>query len=350
MNTRHQSRTSAAQAALFVDYENLHHVISTQNPGDQYPDEYAAEILDELRHYLRERADVQLTVQRAYADFGALDGDGQFIQRALHLDGIDPRFVSGSLQKNAAELALCIDATEALAQRQDLSTAVIVTGNRAYLPLAQRLAEYGCNVLIVALFPPSEEDLPRFAQEDLFMDARSLLSDTSRQALLDGDYQPSDENVPYRKNKPAPEDYAELDNPMARRTIEITEEFFGQYDEVYLTPLLRKLSDILGPEHDPKSLISDLENAGAVRLEKRNGYPYDYTVLIVHDDHPDVRSVQEAPYPSVTPDNGYHDAADDEYDDYDSSESDGTPESVSDTAYDDYDEPYDENDWADARS
>lgn len=349
MNTL-QPHTRAAHAALFVDYENLHHVISAQNPGDQYPDEYAAEILDELRHYLRDRADLQLTVQRAYADFGALDGDGQFIQRALHLDGIDPRFVSGSLQKNAAELMLCIDAADVMAQAHRPATAVIVTGNRAYLPLAQRLAEHGGKVLIVALFPPSEEDLPRFAQNDLFMDARSLLSDASRQALLDGDYQPSDENVPYRKNKPSPEEYTALDNPMAQRTIEITEEFFGQYDEVYLTPLLRKLSDILGPEHDPKSLISDLETAGAVRLEKRNGYPYDYTVLIVHDDHPDVRSVQDAPYPSISQENGYYDEPDDDYEASASSESDGTPESVSDTAYGAPDEPDDANDWTDART
>jgi hypothetical protein len=39
--------------------------------------------------------------------------------------------------------------------------------------------------------------------------------------------------------------------------------------------------------------VSDLEAAGAARLEKRNGYPYNYTVLIVNDDHPDVQSVHE---------------------------------------------------------
>jgi hypothetical protein len=39
--------------------------------------------------------------------------------------------------------------------------------------------------------------------------------------------------------------------------------------------------------------VSELEAAGAARLEKRNGYPYNYTVLIVNDDHPDVLTVHE---------------------------------------------------------
>ena len=77
--------------------------------------------------------------------------------------------------------------------------------------------------------------------------------------------------------------------------LEIIEEHFGQYDEVYLTPLLRKLSEELGDleDHDPKSLIGDLENAGAVRLERRRGFPYDYTVLLVNPNHPEVQAVRE---------------------------------------------------------
>jgi hypothetical protein len=49
----------------------------------------------------------------------------------------------------------------------------------------------------------------------------------------------------------------------------------------------------MGSDKDPKSLVSELEAAGAARLEKRNGYPYNYTVLIVNDDHPDVQDVHE---------------------------------------------------------
>ena len=37
-----------------------------------------------------------------------------------------------------------------------------------------------------------------------------------------------------------------------------------------------------------KALVGDLNEAGAVWLEKRRGYPYDYTVLLINHDHPNV--------------------------------------------------------------
>lgn len=339
------------QAAIFVDYENLHQVISAQHASNRYPDEYASEILNELQRYLHDNDDAPTSIARAYADFGALDGDGQFIQRALYQEGYTPRFVSGAHQKNAAELELCIDVTDVLHRRSDVNTVVVVTGNRTYLPLIQRIRTMGRRVIVAALFPPSSEDTPPFAQDGVFFDARNLLSQSSQEALLDGDYHSdsTSEDVPYRQRKPGPDEYEELSDPMALRTIAITEEHFGQYDEVYLTPLLRKLSDILGPEHDPKSLISELEAAGAVRLEKRNGYPYDYTVLIVHEDHPNVREVQEGRHETAYG-NGYYPEdeyeAYDEYEEYDEpadpASEDGTAESDADTPYDDADEEADE--------
>ena len=129
---------------------------------------------------------------------------------------------------------------------------------------------------------------------------------------------------------------------MARRTVEITEEHFGQYKEVYLTPLLRKLSDVLGEQHDPKSLVSELEAAGAVRLEKRDGYPYDYTVLILNQDHPDVQEIQDEYYSKSSSYNGSSDS----YGDYDSYEDDY--DSYEEEDYDDYeDAPYDDADYED---
>ncbi len=39
--------------------------------------------------------------------------------------------------------------------------------------------------------------------------------------------------------------------------------------------------------------MADLEECGAVRLERRRGMPYDYTVLIVNPEHPAVLEVRE---------------------------------------------------------
>ena len=88
--------------------------------------------------------------------------------------------------------------------------------------------------------------------------------------------------------------------------IEVIERHFGHYDEIYLTPLLRRLSEEIGDVegHDPKSLVADLEECGAVRLERRRGMPYDYTVLLVNAAHPAVVEVREEIRGSDTTDDG----------------------------------------------
>ena len=309
------------QAGVFVDYDNLLDVIRAEHSGDKYPDEYAAEILVEAERYIENHNNLPLSIARAYADFGALDDDAPYVQRSLKRDGFEPRYVPSDLQRNAGELQLSLDVVDAISQFPSLDTVVIISGDRPYLPLIRRVAEHGRHVLAIVLFPPQADDA-FFAKDDVFLDARNLLSEASQQAF------PSHDRPAYEApQRLEPHEYEALTDPIVRRTVRITESHFGQYDEVYLTPLLRKLSEVLGPDHDPKSLISRLEDAGAVRLEKRNGYPYDYTVLIMHDDHPDVQAIRdEMDGPSSYGDGHYDDsyAADDDYaDDNDSSEDHG---------------------------
>lgn len=323
------------QAAVFVDYDNLLDVIRAEHSGDKYPDEYAAEILTEAQRYIKNRNNLPVSIARAYADFGALDDDAPYVQRGLKRDGFEPRYVPSDLQRNAVELQLALDAVQTIDQRGAVNTVVLISGDRPYLPLIRRIIEQGRHVLAIVLFPPQAEDA-FFVKDDVFLDARNLLSEASQQAFPDHD-RPAYE-APARLE---PHEYQELTDPIVRRTVEITESHFGQYDEVYLTPLLRKLSEVLGPDHDPKSLISRLEDAGAVRLEKRNGYPYDYTVLIMHDDHPDVQDIRadldsQPSYGDGYYDDSYADDYDDRSDDVDGSAADSSAsETTHDASYDD---------------
>ena len=122
-----------------------------------------------------------------------------------------------------------------------------------------------------------------------FLDAETLLSDDARDLLQDDHHA---NGQPEMTTEFA--EVMDLPYDVDIEALRIIEDYFGQYDEVYLTPLLRKLSEELGniDDHDPKSLIGDLEECGACRLERRKGMPYDYTVLIVNDEHPAVREVQ----------------------------------------------------------
>lgn len=291
--TTKQNAAAAKQAAMFIDYENLYTILKSQSGSNRSTSGYADEIFEEVRRYLEEGDDTPTIFARAYGAFDTLlDSEDAQVPSALHRQGIEPVHVPDAMQNNTAEVRLTIDLTHFLTERPDIQTLVIVTGNRPYLPLVRWIREQGCRPLVAAVNPPQTSDTPSFAEDSQYLDARNLLSQDSREDLLSN---APESGAAYTRAEttasPPPQQYQSLNNPTARRAIEITEEYFGQYDEVYLTPLLRKLSDVLGPDHDPKSLVSELEAAGAARLEKRNGYPYNYTVLIVNDDHPDVEEV-----------------------------------------------------------
>ncbi len=313
-----------SQAAMFVDYDNLYSILKSQSNRSRSPSDYAEEIFEEVRRYLEEGDDTPTIFGRAYGSFDTLlDADDAQVPSALHRSGIQPVHVPTAMQENTAEVRLTLELTHFLEQRADVQTVVIVTGNRPYLPLVRWIREQGCRPLVAAVNPPQTADTPAFVEDSKYLDARNLLSQDSREDLL--------ANAPtsgaaytsaQTPDDPPPQKYQALDNPDAQRAIEITEEHFGQYEEVYLTPLLRKLSDLMGPDKDPKSLVSELEAAGAARLEKRNGYPYNYTVLIVNDDHPDVQDVHadqghastsDASETTTEPDSGEDPSPHDEY-------------------------------------
>jgi hypothetical protein len=286
-----QTNTARSErAAMFVDYENLYSVLTSQSSKNKKTGDYASEILDEVIRYLEEGDDTPTIYGRAYGPFDVLlDTEDSGVPSSLHRMGIDPHYVPSAMQGNTSEIQLTLEVAQFLQERPDVQTIVIVTGDRPYLPLVRTIREQGCRVLVAAVNPPQSTP---YAENDLYLDARNLLSQDSREDLLANAPQSGDGHDKPTPGSPFPQRYEQLDNPVARRTIEITEEYFGQYEEVYLTPLLRKLSDTLGPDHDPKALVSELEAAGAARLEKRDGYPYDYTVLIVNDGHPDVQKVR----------------------------------------------------------
>lgn len=369
MAHRHPSRDSAVtvsdRAAIFVDYDNLYHTLRNQSSRGGSAADYTFEIFNEVRRYLEEGDDTPTTLARAYADFINLpDGGGLGVQDRLYAEGIDPVLTPSETQVNASELTLCIDAASLMADRSDIGTIVVITGDRSFVPLVRSIRNSGRRALVAAVNPPPPGSTPSLGEDDAYLDARNLLSQSSRDDLTSGGVRNNDRSYQQQRRRPQRRStqrretqttsspsrrFRSIDNPMARRTVEITEEHFGQYKEVYLTPLLRKLSDVLGEQHDPKSLVSELEAAGAVRLEKRDGYPYDYTVLILNQDHPDVQEIQDEYYSKSSSYNGSSDSFsdygsyDEEYDNYEKEYDEDYEEgSYDDAQYDERDETYED--------
>ena len=289
------------------------------------PNHVVSELLKNLRNHLSR--DFRATASRiyAFADFSANREEGPDIKRTLYLQGVEAAFVPSSLQRNAAEVQLAMEVVEQILTSPDLKMVVIVTGDRPYLPVIRYAYRGGVNPLIVMLHPVEGPEVP----EDVIFDAIDLLPETTGN-VLGARTQFEDEEMPpiaasFIPSEPtparrAPVEYQEIEDSSTLKALDVIEEHFGHYDEIYLTPLLRKLSEEVGdPNHDPKSIISVLEDAGAVWLEKRKGYPYDYTVLIMDQEHPNVgeglapyeESEEEIDLPSddyypSTSDNDYH--------------------------------------------
>lgn len=275
------ARKKQGIASLYLDYDNLFDTLEDRNIDT--PEESILALLTNVVRSIRADEDADVVRCSAYADFGDLP-NGTAIQQSLVRAGCRPCFVDKEVQLNASEVQVCIDAS---AETRDDDLVVVIAGSRQYLPLLQSLRGRGRRVKLIALTGPVVRSLAGIERLS-FLHAARLLGATP--GYDDSDrYEETDEQpLPARQVV----EHRAIDDPVCVRTLRIVEEFFGQYDEVYLTPLLRKLSAMM-VDDDPKAIISDLENYGAVWLEKRHGHPYDYTVLVVDDEHPTVVSVRD---------------------------------------------------------
>ncbi len=276
------------RAAVLMDYQNLHHYLKGRVRGGLAPAEAALEVLEGLRERLAED-DIRISTGRAYADYGGLDDHTRHVQRALYLHGIQPTYVPNTVHRNTTDLQLAIDALD-LAADTNITTFVLVAGDRDFVPVAQRLQAAGRNVLAVAFRDHLSSHLLNYTHGGEFIDAEDLLTDEMR-----GQLSAPAPSAPAAEESERFNDPRDLPHARHREALVVLERNFGRYEEVYLTPLLRKLSEEIGESDgfDPKSLVADLEGAGAVRLERRKGMPYDYTVLLVNRAHPAVATIRE---------------------------------------------------------
>ncbi len=287
MPTRSTPYNTVDSAALFVDYDDLYQALSRQ-VGDAH--EAIERLVRSVSTSICTRSGVEVVSARAYADFSVFDS-GSTIQHDLTQMGCDPIFTDSTVQLNAPELQLCVDAVRVGANRPEIGLFVVVTGNRPYLPLLKHLRASGKQIVLVGLRLPPARDLAGLGNSH-FVDAARLLS-TSRKANPDAEPLPAFGPSATGALR-ADVEHVEVEDYAGLETLRILEEHFGHYDEVYLTPLLRKLTeDLDDSDDDPKTVIAELEKQGAVWLEKRTGYPYDYTVLLVDSVHPNVVRIRE---------------------------------------------------------
>jgi hypothetical protein len=326
MPRRHsRSRHDAsADAVILVDYSNLFGVISERSRSNDQPDHLVLDLIRELRRHTSDHLQLNATRTIAFANLPPGMNRGHRATGAWLSQGIEPRFSYAQGTDEATTIDLAMEAMEIAGYSAEPRAFIILSGNQWFVPLVQRLQRAGHFVLMASLESPSRSDHLPADVVDSFLNARFLLSrgdggSNGVRSVLSDETRERD-----AREHQKPVEISSIDDDGCLRTLEIIETYFGQYEEVYLTPLLRKLSDELEPDHDePKTIINVLEEAGAIWLEKRRGFPHNYTVLLVNGDHPDVNDVKESMRSSSSDsyDDFYRDGEDD-YDDYDDSDED----------------------------
>jgi len=234
----------------------------------------------------------------AYADFERIEDNSQ---SQLYLMGIEPHFVMGTDHKNAADMRLAIDALEVFYTRNEISTFVFVAGDRDYIPLIQHLQKHGRRVLVVAFAENLSGDLLQIVTRDNFLEAKELLPGNIKLRA-----NPGSEHRPRVQTELMPEPvksevkfnkWQKLEDEDERTALEIMLKFFGDKPEVWVTPFLHKLRTEMSQlaEYERKALISNLQDAGAINVERRQGDHNEYSVILINWDHPDVVDLYPRP-------------------------------------------------------
>jgi len=276
------------QACMFVDYENLYSYLNRSHDQRSHAKEVINSLISSSVQHVTHELKFQLSSPTAYADFSTMGSDGSQIQKSLYLDGMQPQFVPASLQPNASEIQICIDVLETLQNDEQISAIFLVSADRLYLPLINYCQHYNALCTVISFHPPNlspmDEHSGRFVSASQFI-----------QKSPPPHYQ--EESTPMHSHegvRTASPPMVEIKDDLLLSALHVIIYFFGQYEDVFLTPLLRKLAEMLPDFDDSKYLITQLTESGAVWLEKRPGFPYNYTVLLVNYQHPDVLEAQDA--------------------------------------------------------
>jgi hypothetical protein len=298
-------------ATILIDYENFYYYFKNFYPALSDPQECVLETVRGLQRHLREKLHLEPLVINAYADFERMGPGAQL--GALYLLGASTHNVLGTQHKNAADMQLCIDGLEMLYTRPDITSFVFMAGDRDYIPIIQHLRRQGRQILVVGFKQSTSGDLLQIIGDQHYVDALSVLSESRRAALTELEnaavlppltLAPSYPVVPIENELEVQEVKSTVAGTgfMPQRRVSGERAFTclsyllrdaveHKSSEVWLSPFLRRLTDIMTqlPDFERRNLINELRDCGCIRVEKREGFPNPFSVVVFNYNHPDVQ-------------------------------------------------------------
>lgn len=283
-------------AIVLVDYANVCSIISDLIGPDHDSDELAIRMIAEIREYATDFLNLNVVQTIAFDSITSEEPRPHRATAAWIANGIEARVHMLPAGHSEASIDLGIEATKAVSDEKRVDSVIILTGDQWYVPLVRSIRSAGKFVLVASLDAPETEGLIATDLRDAYFNARTLFERAGR-ANANGVALPFEEGVSIQQEtvtSQRPEHMVRVEDSIGRETLEIIEQYFGQYEEVYLTPLLRRLTELTDTDEEPKATINYLEDCGAVWLEKRRGFPHNFTVLLVNDEHPDVLEIKRS--------------------------------------------------------
>lgn len=157
--------------AVFIDFENIY--VSLRNEHGTDPNFEL--LMDKCAEYGR------VIIARAYADWYRYPR----VTSALYAHSIEPMYVptyyydrddtGAGAQKNSVDIHLVIDAMKTLYSYPNISTYILATGDRDFIPLVNTIRQYGKKVVVIGVAGAASTHLAQSADE--FILYRQLLDE-----------------------------------------------------------------------------------------------------------------------------------------------------------------------------
>ncbi len=163
---------SYGDVAIYMDYENLFYAL--KNIHQKYPQFDL--ILEKCREFGR------ITIARAYADWTEFGT----ITHALYINSFEPVYVptkhygeaDKSAKKNAVDVQVAIDAIECLYANPQISTYILITGDRDFIPVVNSIRRQGKRVIALGVAGASSTSLANLVDEFIYYG--SIIQEDSR--------------------------------------------------------------------------------------------------------------------------------------------------------------------------
>ena len=344
--------SSSPYAAVFIDFENVYYFLKNHFHDPPDLNDYVLEMVRRLREDLLDQGLDSLVIN-AYADFerlpsapqGALYLAGVITRNVLgtaHKNAADMQLCIDALEVHYTrpEIGTFVlvagdrDYIPLLRHLRRQARRVLVAGFRESVS-GDLLQNIGAQQFIDArdLLAPEHvaeleqrrldrlrqvEESRRLREQGLpgtptsaARAARSANPDAAPEAPAAADAAPMTGPRPTGAARPAAPrpteeaaDFApvhRLSRDLERRALAFMLEEFQKLEakqqrrvpELWLGPFMRLLTDELPelPDYERRDLLNKLREAGAIRIEKREGEPHPFSVIVVNYNHPDVQDL-----------------------------------------------------------